>query len=152
MSHKNCSRVPMLALSAQSGPALAGVVTLNGALGDNTNTSLVVSDLGPAQFSDDLATANNVALHALHVVLGGNVGFSSNGVALGGIDPYFTLFPGNNPTNASFLASNSLNAVVVGGDFTQELVLAAGDYTVAPCAPPCLTPAPCRSRMAPRWP
>ena len=119
------------ALPLLAGPALAGVVTLQGALDDPLNTALVAPDLGAAQFIDDLATANNVALHVLHVAVGGNVTVQSTGFATGGIDPYFTLFAGTVPATATFVDSNILNAQSVGGDFTQSLLLAAGDYTVA---------------------
>ncbi|WIT14199.1 DVUA0089 family protein [Paucibacter sediminis] len=120
---------PLLALLA--GPALAAVVSLSGKLDDPSNTALVASDMGAAQFIDELASANNVALHVLHVALGGTVSVTSLGFAAGGIDPYFTLFSGTDWATAGFSASNYLHAVSVGGDFTQDLLLSAGDYTLA---------------------
>lgn len=120
-----------LAMVTLAGPALAGVVTLNGNLGDLTNTALVASDMGVPQFAADRDTANNVALYALHVALAGNISFSSTGFALGGIDPYFTLFSGTDRATTTFLASNFDHATTLGGDFTLDAVLAAGDYTVA---------------------
>jgi len=120
-----------LALATAAGPLMAGVVTLAGSLGDNTNTALVASDLSAARFSDDFDTANNVALYALHVAVGGTVNFSSTGFGPGGIDPYFTLFSGTDQASATFRASNVLHATTVGGDFSQDETLAAGDYTVA---------------------
>lgn len=120
-----------LALATFAGPLLAGVLTLSGSLGDTGNTALVASDLGAAQFTDDLATANNVALYALHVAVAGNVSFSSSGFLPGGIDPYFTLFSGTDRASATFRASNFLHATTLGGDFFQTEALAAGDYTVA---------------------
>jgi hypothetical protein len=123
--------VALLGLCGIAGPALASVVTFSGALDDATNTALVASDLGAAQFVDDLATANNVALHTLHVAMDGTVTVSSTGFASGGIDPYFTLFSGTDPVTATVRASNFLHATSVGGDFTQDLLLSAGDYTVA---------------------
>lgn len=124
-------RTAAWALPLLAGPALAGVVTLQGALDDPLNTALVASDLGAARFIDGLATANNVALHVLHVAVGGSVTVQSTGFAAGGIDPYFTLFAGTDPATATFVDSNFVHAQSVGGDFTQGLVLAAGDYTVA---------------------
>lgn len=114
-----------------AGPALAAVVNLSGALDDTANTALVASDMGTALFTDDLATANNVALHVLHVAVGGSVNFTSTGFALGGIDPYFTLFSGTAWATATFVDSNYLHASSLGGDFSQDIVLSAGDYTVA---------------------
>jgi len=119
------------ALALLGGPTLAGVAILNGALDDPLNTSLVAYDMGAAEFTDDLATANNVALHVLHVVVAGNVVVQSTGFVAGGIDPYFSLFAGTDPATATFVDSNFLHAQSVGGDFTQNLLLAAGDYTVA---------------------
>lgn len=131
MFDKCFSRAVALILMTVAGPALAGVVTLSGALGDAANTALAASDLGSAQFSDEWATANNVALYELHLLAGGSVRFNSTGFALGGIDPYVSLFNGIDRASATFLESNFLNASTVGGDFTLDTVLAAGDYTVA---------------------
>lgn len=118
-------------LCSIAGPALASVVTFSGALDDVANPALVASDLGAAQFVDDRATANNVALYTLHVAMDGTVAVSSTGFASGGIDPYFTLFSGTDPATATVSASNYDHATSVGGDFTQDLLLSAGDYTVA---------------------
>jgi len=131
MLHRCLRPAAALVLATCAGPVLASVITLSGSLGDPGNTALVASDLGAAQFTDDLAMANNVALYALHVAVAGNVSFSSQGFLPGGIDPYFTLFGGLDRATATFLDSNFLNATTVGGDFTQDLLLAAGDYTVA---------------------
>ena len=114
-----------------AGPALAAVLNFSGALDDAGNTALVASDLGAAQFSDALATANNVALYTLQVAQGGTVKVTSTGFAAGGIDPYFTLFSSTDRATATVVDSNYLHALGVGGDFTQDLLLAAGDYTVA---------------------
>lgn len=124
-------RLCVVALAALAGPVLASVVSFSGSLGDSGNTALVGSDLGPAQFSDDLATANNVALHVLHVAVPGTVQFTSTGFAGGGVDPYFTLFSGSDPATATVVASNYLHAFTVGGDFTLDALLATGDYTLA---------------------
>lgn len=124
-------QLAMLLAATVAGPVLAAVVNLSGALDDSSNTALVASDMGAALFTDDLDTANNVALHTLHVTVGGSVNFTSTGFALGGIDPYFTLFSGTDRATATFLGSNFLHALYTGGDFSQDLVLGAGDYTVA---------------------
>lgn len=131
MHHRLRQRLAALAIATLAGPALAGVVTLSGNLGDPTNTALVASDMGPALFLGDLDTSNNVALHTLHVALAGTVSFKSNGYASGGIDPYFTLFSGTDQASATVRDSNYLNAFGSGGDFTQDIMLTAGDYTVA---------------------
>lgn len=123
--------VAALALAVFAGPVLAGLVTLNGSLADPANAALVASNMSAAQFGDDMDTANNVALYELHVAVGGNVNFTSTGFIPGGIDPYFTLFSGTDRAIATFRESNYLQAVSVGGDFTQDVVLTAGDYTVA---------------------
>jgi hypothetical protein len=131
MLHRCMRPLAALALATAAGPLMAGVVTLAGSLGDSTNAALVASDLSAAQFGDDLAMANNVALYALHVAVGGTVNFSSTGFVPGGIDPYFTLFSGTDQAGATFQASNYLHATTLGGDFSQDETLAAGDYTVA---------------------
>jgi hypothetical protein len=98
-------RAAIALLAATAGPALAGIITFSGALGDASNAALVASDMGAAQFSD--------------------------GFAAGGTDPYFTLFRGLTSATATFVASNYDHAVAEGGDFTQTEALSAGDYTVA---------------------
>ncbi len=120
-----------LVLALAAGSSLAGSVTFSGNLGDAANAALVASDLSAAQFTDDQATANNVALYALHVLVGSNASFTSTGFALGGIDPYFSIFSGIDPSSATWLESNYLYAQTVGGDFTMDVALAPGDYTVA---------------------
>lgn len=124
-------RAAFLALAIAVGPVFADVVTFGGNLGDPANAALVASDLSAPRFADDLDTANNVALHTLHVAVGGNVSFASTGFAAGGVDPYFTLFIGTDPATATVLDSNYLNATTLGGDFTIDVALAPGDYTVA---------------------
>ena len=131
MFNKFLRRVAALVLATMAGPVLAAAVTFSGQLDDAGNAALVASDLGAAQFTDDLATANNVALHALHVAVGGSARFASTGHPGGGIDPYFTLFRGSAPATATVVESNYLHALAVGGDFTSDLALTAGDYTVA---------------------
>lgn len=126
-----CRPFAALAFTTLAMPVLAGVVHLDGNLGDAAHAALVASDLGPARFADDFDIANNVALLSLHVAQAGTVGFTSTGFATGGIDPYFTLFIGTSPASATWRASNHDNASTLGGDFTLDVLLAAGDYTVA---------------------
>jgi hypothetical protein len=115
-----------LALAA----SLAGAATLSGNLGDSGNGALVGSDLGAPDFTDDNAIADNVALYAFTVSVGGTVSIVSTGFAGGGVDPYFTLFSGSgNP--ATFLDSNYVQATSTGGDFTWTGTLAPGSYEIA---------------------
>src|SRR5690242_18127201 len=81
-----------IALSAQS--AFADAITLSGSLADSTNTKLKAADLGAALFGTDNEIANNVAIYLLTINQPGIVTFKSTGFALGGIDPYFSLFEG----------------------------------------------------------
>ncbi|MBW8758814.1 MAG: DVUA0089 family protein [Burkholderiales bacterium] len=115
-----------LALAA----SLAGAATLSGNLGDSGNGALVGSDLGAPGFSDDNAIADNVALHAFTVTVGGPVSIVSTGFAGGGVDPYFTLFSGSGSA-ATFVDSNYAQATSTGGDFTWTGALAAGSYEIA---------------------
>jgi hypothetical protein len=118
-----------------AGAASAAVTVLSGSLNDPGNSALVGSGLWspappPADFTDDRAIANNVALYSINVTASGNVQFVSSGFAAGGIDPYFTLFSGIG-AGATFLDSNYDQAFSTGGDFNITDSLAAGDYTVA---------------------
>lgn len=131
MIYRLLRRVAVLVLATAAGSALAGAVTFSGNLGDAANGALVASDLSAAQFTDDLAMANNVALYALHVLVGGSASFTSSGYAPGGVDPYFTIFSGTDRATATWLESNYVHAQNIGGDFTMDVVLAPGDYTVA---------------------
>ena len=113
-------------------PAWAGqVAAFSGYLSDPANRALHASDLGAAQFGDDTAIANNVALYALHVDTAGPVRFTSTGFAAGGVDPYFSLFSGALAGSATWLVSNYLQAFSSGGDFVNSGWLDVGDYTVA---------------------
>ena len=95
-----------------------------------TNVALVASDLGAASFVDALAIANNVALYDFTVALPGAVTITSTSFAVGGADPYFSLFKGAGNT-ATFLASNYNQAFSTGGDFSYAASLAAGVYRLA---------------------
>ena len=121
-----CASVLALLVSA----SWSATTSFSGRLDDPGNPALVYSDLGAAQFGDDLAIANNVALHTFSLAAAGSVGFDSNGFAAGGADPYFSLFLGTG-LGATFLASNFAQASTTGGDFLIALDLVAGDYTVA---------------------
>lgn len=107
------------------------IATFSGYLSDSANSALHASDLGAAQFGDDSAIANNVALYALHLAAAGTVSFTSTGFAAGGVDPYFSLFSGTSAGSATWLDSNYLQAFSTGGDFINSGWLDAGDYTVA---------------------
>lgn len=131
MIDKILRSVAALVLAIAAGSSLAGSVTFSGKLGDSANAALVASDLTAAQFTDDQVIANNVALHVLHVLVASTANFTSSGFELGGIDPYFSIFSSTDPTTATWLESNYLHAQTIGGDFTMDLALAPGDYTVA---------------------
>ena len=113
-----------------AGAAQAGTATFSGYFNDQANTALKGADLGAALFGDDWEIANNVALYPLSVPFAGAVTFDSNGFAVGGADPYFTLFAGND-TAATVAGSNYDQAFSTGDDFLLTFNLAAGDYQVA---------------------
>jgi len=114
-----------------AGAAQAGTATFSGYFNDQANTALKGADLGAALFGDDWEIANNVALYPLSVPFAGAVTFDSNGFAIGGADPYFTLFAGND-TAATVAGSNYDQAFFGGGsDFLLNINLSAGDYQVA---------------------
>jgi hypothetical protein len=113
-----------------AGVAQATTVTYSGFLSDPANTALVASDLGPALFVDDYDIANNVAVYDFTLLAADNVRFQSLGFAVGGVDPYFTLFAGSGPS-ATFFDSNYAQAFSTGGDFDLTFALTAGDYRIA---------------------
>lgn len=110
--------------------ASASATTLAGRFDDGANAALVGSDLLQPRFDSPFEIANNVALYAFSVPVAGLVGITSFGFALGGADPYMTLFAGSSGT-ATFLDSNYAQAFSVGGDFTYAAMLPAGAYQVA---------------------
>ena len=112
--------------------AAATVITLSGLLDDSANAALVGSGPAPSPplFGNDLDIANNVALYPISVPFTGSVQFDSNGFAVGGVDPYFTLFSGTG-NGATFVGSNFAQAISTGGDFLLTFSLPAGSYTVA---------------------
>jgi hypothetical protein len=121
----------LLAILAFSGTRAVPAEVFSGYLNDTANGALAGSDLGAPSFADDFAIANNVALYVLSVATPGDVNFLSKGFGLGGVDPYFTLFSGTG-TSATFLGSNYDQAFFGGGgDFSLDLLLTAGDYTIA---------------------
>jgi hypothetical protein len=119
----------LLALLLIGTPVGAAAVTFSGYFNDSNNAFLKGYDLGAAQFGDDYSIANNVALYTVTVAVAGTVTFDSLGFAMGGADPYFTLF---NP-DGTFTSggSNYDQAFSTGGDFDLSYLLAAGDYTFA---------------------
>ena len=126
------TRALAIAALVAAAPAWAGpIAAFSGYLSDSANTALHASDLGAAQFSDDYAIANNVALYTLHLAAAGTVSFTSTGFAAGGVDPYFSLFSGTSASSATWLNSNYLQAFSTGGDFVNSGWLDAGDYTLA---------------------
>lgn len=125
--HPICLALVLLCVTLQ---AEAVDYSFSGRLNDPANTALVDSNLGAAQFSDDGAIANNVALYTFNITASGTVSFTSLGFSGGGIDPYFSLFSGSGNA-AGFLGSNYVQAFSTGGDFSFNFVLAPGDYTVA---------------------
>ena len=122
--------VMVLAATQTAMVARAGTFTLSGSLNDPTNTALVGSDLGAPLFDNDNDIANNVALYTFSLTTAGTVNFLSEGFALGGIDPYFTLFSGTGNAG-TFVDSNYFQAFTTGGDFDLDEALGVGDYTVA---------------------
>ncbi len=110
----------------------ANTTIVSGHIDDPANMALVGSDPSPSppSFVDDFAVANNVALYGLVVAIGGAVEVRSSGFALGGIDPYFSVFRGSG-ASATFVDSNYVQAFATGGDFDLTLLLAAGSYTFA---------------------
>lgn len=119
-----------VAALAAAAPANASVHICAGALNDPSNTLLMAPDLGPPQFGDDFAIANNTALCPIHSGRAGVFSFTSLGFSMGGADPYFTVFSGRGPA-AEVVASNHAQAFSTGGDFHIDIVLPAGDYTLA---------------------
>ena len=110
--------------------AAASAQVFSGRFDDPLNAALVASNLGAAQFVDEFAIANNLALYDLSVPLSGMVTIASTGFASGGADPYFSLFAGWGDT-ATFVASNYDTAFSSGGDFSFSTLLAAGAYQLA---------------------
>lgn len=110
-----------------AGAACGSTIQFAGSLSDPSNGALKYADLSAASTVD---FANNVALYTLTVSTTGTVAFDSSGFALGGVDPYFSLFQGIG-NGASFLDSNYNQAFGSGGDFHLSDALAIGSYTIA---------------------
>ena len=107
--------------------SLAHGVTFSGNLGVPGNGALVGSNLGAAQFTDELAISNNVALNSFVVATSGTVTITSSGYIAGGIDPYVSVFSGASP-GATFFESNY---ALPDGDFTLSAFFTAGNYQIA---------------------
>jgi hypothetical protein len=117
----------LLCASLALAAGLAHGVTLTGNLGAPGNGALVGSDLGAAQFADDFAISNNVAIYSFAVATAGTVAITSSGYALGGIDPYVSVFSGAG-LGATFFESNY---GLPDSDFTMSAFFAAGTYQIA---------------------
>jgi hypothetical protein len=119
----------LLARVAEASPLL----TVSGFLNDPSNPNLVGSFPAPDAplFGSDFDIANNVAVYALTILVPDTVTFESKGFAVGGVDPYFTLFMVGSSAAATFLASNYAQAFSTGGDFVVSVPLSAGDYFIA---------------------
>ena len=120
-----------LLFSAQA--AQASTLSFTGSLGDSTNSALVGSGFAlptPALFASSDDYVNNVALYHFTLASATAVTISSLGFAMGGVDPYVSVFAGAD-YGATFVDSNYFHAISVGGDFDQILNLLAGDYTLA---------------------
>ena len=129
-AHVTAAHWSLLALVLCAGFATsADAATLNfsGRLDDPTNKALLSSDLSAAVFSGSQAVANNVAIYEFDLTQAGRVQFDSQGYALGGLTPYFSLFNGKG-LSGSFVDSNYFTT---GADFHLSENLAAGHYTVA---------------------
>ncbi|WP_347986859.1 DVUA0089 family protein [Methylomonas sp. AM2-LC] len=105
--------------------------TFSGYLNDAGNSALVASDLTTALFDTPADMVNNVAIYDFTVLTAGTVTFESQGFALGGIDPYFTLFEGTGNSAVFNNQSNYTQAFSTGGDFSLSYSLAAGHYELA---------------------
>ncbi len=124
------SMAPLLGAVLLLVSAEAAALTFSGRFDDLANRALLGSDLGLAGFADDAAIANNVALYELRVPVAGVVTVIGDGLALGGADPYFTLFEGPGRT-ATFVDSSYAQAFSTGGDVVYAASLAAGVYQIA---------------------
>ncbi len=112
----------------------AGSVSYKGYLNDNADAALIGSGqwssptTAPAPLSgNDGDIANNLALIHLSYTATTSVTFTSHGFAAGGVDPYFSLFAGNDGT-ATLLGSNYTQAWTTGGDFILTFTLTPGSY------------------------
>ena len=111
-------------------PVRAVTTTYAGNFGDPANTALLGSDLLAPQFADANAISENVAVYSLIVPVSELVSFTSTAFALGGADPYFSLF-NSVADGGQFLASNYAQAFSTGGDFSYSATLGPGTYLMA---------------------
>ena len=121
----------VLCLLLLAGSAGAATITLSGFLDDSTNAALIASDgyqdFQAARFATDDEVVRNVAMYTFTVTTGGTFSFDSFGWALGGAEPYFSLFEGAG-ASATFLDSNVFDPSI---DFSLSRALVAGDYMLA---------------------
>jgi PEP-CTERM motif len=109
----------------------ASATVISGFFNDAANPALIASDgygdLQAARFGSDDLVVRNVAVYSLVVLTPGTFEFASSGFALGGAEPYFSLFAGTG-LGATFLGSNFFDPAI---DFDDAFSLAAGSYLVA---------------------
>ena len=101
--------------------------TISGFFNDSGNTALVWSDLGAPSFLNDIEITENVALFELTVTTAGTFTFDSTGYAMGGAEPYFSVFAGSG-RGATFLTSNFFDPAI---DFSLTQPFAVGTYMLA---------------------
>jgi hypothetical protein len=109
----------------------ASATVISGFFNDAANPALIASDgygdLQSPRFGSDDLVVRNVAVYSLTVLNGGTIDFASSGYAMGGAEPYFSLFAGNG-VGATFLGSNFFDPAI---DFDDAFALASGSYLFA---------------------
>ena len=126
--------------------AMAHADTFSGRLDPATNPNLVAWNwdplnpvyVAPIAGPSDADRAYNIAVHSFAVAAPAAVSFSSLGYGLGGFDSVVSVFQGSG--NSAVYLHHELSPLPV-GDFTFDLNLIAGNYTLAvsmylnePCA------------------
>ena len=124
--------------------ANASSFTFSGVLDPALNSNLTYWDqiansyASPITGPDDASRAYNIAVHTFSVVTAGSVTFDSVGYGMGGFDSVVSVFQGTG-TSATYLFHSY--APSGPGDFTFDLNMGAGTYTLAigmfanePCA------------------
>jgi hypothetical protein len=111
----------------------ATTVSLTGHLSDPSDPRIIGPDpsgAGAIFTADPLDSTNNVVIYSFQVTTPSPVQFQTQSFALGGIDPYFSLFTGTGDS-AAFLDSNFSQAFSTGGDIDLTISLGVGMYTAA---------------------
>lgn len=123
--------------------ANAATILFEGTLDPATNSNLTYWDQFAVSYVAPLAGADadmafNVAVHTFSVTTAGSVTFASNGYGAGGFDSVVSVFEGTGGTAAY---QHHEYSPFMPGDFSFDLGLGVGDYTVAvsmflnePCA------------------